>query len=131
MPSSSFSSSLSTLINRTTPKNDYHVTTTTNVEVKAILVRCVLSFCFVFADPNARPLFDQQDDFLRILNERKRREDAAVAMAIERTRMFLGTTAEGEQALVKESLLFSDKPDPMVRVDSVGFAGFGFGFGFF
>lgn len=60
-----------------------------------------------------RPIFDdmKSNDFLMILSERRRREHNAVAVAVERMRIFLATP-EGEAELLKESLLLQDEPDP-------------------
>lgn len=64
-----------------------------------------------------RKIFDFGDgnDFLNILRERKRREEAAVAVAVERMRMYLATP-EGEAELLKESFLMEGSEDPRVSM---------------
>ena len=64
-----------------------------------------------------RKIFDfgEGNDFLNILRERKRREEAAVAVAVERMRMYLATP-EGEAELLKESFLMEGSEDPRVSI---------------
>ena len=58
-------------------------------------------------DENHRNMFDfgtANNDFQQTLAERKRRKEAAVGVALERTRMLLATP-EGQEELLKESFL--------------------------